>query len=186
MSPWNIRGNQEPPSFSAVPAAAYRADTEGGCGCVDRAARVALWSHVSLPEARGRRAGGWSREHLNLLTHLLIRKFLPLQGERELQGRALRVRCMSGDWVPKSAVLPPLQVTNSCLYFSACYIKRKRAYVITVFLHHAPCLWYSNSLFNCPLNSKCTTFGSNLWICYCYLYLKEVSSPTLASTGSLA
>lgn len=40
---------------------------------------MALWGHVSSPRARGWREGGWSRESIDLMTHLGISKFLPLQ-----------------------------------------------------------------------------------------------------------
>lgn len=68
----------------AVLAAAYGANMGDEFVCVGRAAYVALWSHVSLPRASRWRAGSWSRELINLLTHLLVSKFLPSQDEREL------------------------------------------------------------------------------------------------------
>lgn len=59
------------------PCSGYRASRE--FTCVGSTVPVALWDHISSPPARGWRAGGRSRESINLMAHLGISKFLPLQ-----------------------------------------------------------------------------------------------------------
>lgn len=62
-------GTWDPASFLSIPAVVYGADAGNEFICAGRAACVAPRGHVSLPRASGWRAGGWSRERANLLTH---------------------------------------------------------------------------------------------------------------------
>lgn len=182
---------REPASCLVILAGAC--DTANGCVCVGRAAHVAPWSHSSMPQESGwRKGGGWDKNCINLLTHLLISTFPPLQDERNLQGirpRHFRFFCLwpfMKNFLDSQTAVRVQPLPEKPFLAPPCFCATNNWGLhkfTTDGSGHLACDTATDCLIF-PLSSNYNAPESNSKIQHCYLHLTRGSSALVAG-GSL-